>query len=66
MGEEGRIVANIAIIEPTYVRQEITVFVEVEMQSEFGATHDATRRLKCSNATTSPGEVDFISWSLFG
>ncbi len=65
MEEEGTIAANVAIIEPTHVRQEITVFVEVEMQSEFGATHDATKKSfaeapevqQCYYVT---GEVDFI------
>ncbi len=63
--EEGTIAANVAIIEPTHVRQEIIVFVEVEMQSEFGATHDATKKSfaeapevqQCYYVT---GEVDFI------
>ncbi|KAA1183082.1 Lrp/AsnC family transcriptional regulator [Rhizobium tropici] len=65
MEETGTIAANVAIIEPSHVRQEITVFVEVEMHSEFGTTHDATKKSfadapevqQCYYVT---GEVDFI------
>lgn len=65
MEETGTIAANVAIIEPSHVRQEITVFVEVEMHSEFGATHDVTKKSfseapevqQCYYVT---GEVDFI------
>jgi Lrp/AsnC family transcriptional regulator, leucine-responsive regulatory protein len=65
MEETGTIAANVAIIEPSHVRQEITVFVEVEMHSEFGVTHDETKKSfaeapevqQCYYVT---GEVDFI------
>ena len=65
MEEAGTIAANVAIIEPSHVRQEITVFVEVEMHTEFGVTHDATKKSfaeapevqQCYYVT---GEVDFI------
>ncbi|MBB2674556.1 UNVERIFIED_ORG: DNA-binding Lrp family transcriptional regulator [Rhizobium esperanzae] len=65
MEETGTIAANVAVIEPSHVRHEITVFVEVEMHSEFGATHDATKKSfaeapevqQCYYVT---GEVDFI------
>ena len=65
MEETGTIMANVAVVDPSHVRHEITVFVEVEMYSEFGATHDATRNSfaeapevqQCYYVT---GEVDFI------
>ncbi|MGY5811443.1 Lrp/AsnC family transcriptional regulator [Rhizobium sp. LEGMi198b] len=65
MEEMGTIVANVAVVEPSHVRHEITVFVEVEMHNEFAATHDATRKSfaeapevqQCYYVT---GEVDFI------
>ena len=65
MEETGTIIANVAVVEPSHVRHEITVFAEVEMHSEFGTTHDATRSSfaeapevqQCYYVT---GEVDFI------
>lgn len=65
MEETGTIMANIAVLDPSHVRHEITVFVEVEMHSEFGATHDATKKSfaeapeiqQCYYVT---GEVDFV------
>ncbi|WP_137113547.1 Lrp/AsnC family transcriptional regulator [Mesorhizobium sp. GR13] len=65
MEETGTIAANVAIIEPSHVRQEITVFVEVEMHSEFDAAHDESKKSfaeapevqQCYYVT---GEVDFI------
>ena len=65
MEETGTIIANVAVVDPSHVRQEITVFVEVEMHSEFGTTHDETKKSfvdapevqQCYYVT---GEVDFI------
>ncbi|MFK0206960.1 Lrp/AsnC family transcriptional regulator [Agrobacterium sp. NPDC090283] len=65
MEDTGTIIANVAVVEPSHVRHEITVFVEVEMHSEFGTTHDATKKSfaeapevqQCYYVT---GEVDFI------
>jgi len=65
MEETGTIIANVAVVEPSHVRHVITVFVEVEMHSEFAATHDQTKKCfaeapevqQCYYVT---GEVDFI------
>ncbi|MFC5384787.1 Lrp/AsnC family transcriptional regulator [Aquamicrobium segne] len=65
MEETGTIMANVAIVNPSHVHHEITIVVEVEMCSEFGETHDATRNAfadapevqQCYYVT---GEVDFI------
>ncbi|MBY3258805.1 Lrp/AsnC family transcriptional regulator [Rhizobium laguerreae] len=63
--ENGTIIANIAVVSPSHVGQEITVFVEVEMDSEHAVMHDKARRAfqeapevqQCYYVT---GEVDFI------
>lgn len=65
MEDQGTIVANVAIVDPSHVGQEITVFVEVEMHSEFRTTHEETKRSfaqapevqQCYYVT---GDVDFI------
>ncbi|WP_407114269.1 Lrp/AsnC family transcriptional regulator [Bradyrhizobium sp. LMG 9283] len=65
MEATGTIVANVAIVDPSSVRREITVFVEVEMDSELGHMHDQAKRAfseapevqQCYYVT---GEVDFI------
>lgn len=65
MEDTGTIAANVAVINPAHVRQDITVFVEVEMHSETGSNHDAAKATfaqapevqQCYYVT---GEVDFI------
>lgn len=65
MEEAGIICANIAVVEPSQVNHHITVFVEVEMHSESGNTHDDSKKSfadapevqQCYYVT---GEVDFI------
>lgn len=56
---------NVAIVSPAAVHQEITVIVEVEMNSELGALHDAARSAFLSakevqQAYYVTGDVDFI------
>lgn len=63
--DSGVIVANVAIVDPSRVGKAITVFVEVEMNSEFSDMHDQAKRAfndapevqQCYYVT---GEVDFI------
>ena len=63
--DSGVIVANVAVIDPSRVGKAITVFVEVEMNSEFSDMHDQAKRAfndapevqQCYYVT---GEVDFI------
>ncbi|MDA9446098.1 Lrp/AsnC family transcriptional regulator [Bradyrhizobium sp. CCBAU 21360] len=65
MEEDGTIIANIAVINPFSVRQEITLIVEIEMVSELGHLHDQAKRAfneapevqQCYYVT---GEIDFI------
>ncbi|WP_143201864.1 Lrp/AsnC family transcriptional regulator [Bradyrhizobium sp. NAS96.2] len=65
MEENGTIVANVAIVDPSSVRQEITLVVEVEMDSELGHLHDQAKRAftqapeiqQCYYVT---GEIDFV------
>ena len=65
MEEDGVIAANVAVIEPSHVRHEITVFVEIEMTSEHGQMHDEAKQSfaaapevqQCYYVT---GEIDFI------
>src|SRR5262249_7394191 len=44
MEETGTIMANVAVVNPSHVRQEITVFVEVEMHSEHKDMHDQAKK----------------------
>lgn len=63
--ESGVIVANVAVVDPSRVGKAITVFVEVEMNSEISDMHDQAKRAfndapevqQCYYVT---GEVDFI------
>lgn len=65
MEEMGVIAANIAVVDPVKVGHAITLFVEVEMESERAEQFDAARRLfagtpevqQCHYVT---GEADFI------
>jgi len=65
MEEGGTIVGNIAVVNPSHVRHEITVFVEVEMHSEHASMHDRVKKTfgeapevqQCYYVT---GEADFI------
>ncbi|WFU12204.1 Lrp/AsnC family transcriptional regulator (plasmid) [Rhizobium sp. CB3090] len=65
MEETGTIMANVAVVNPSHVRQEITVFVEVEMNNEYQDMHDQAKKAfgeapevqQCYYVT---GEVDFI------
>ncbi|MBB4569370.1 Lrp/AsnC family transcriptional regulator [Rhizobium leucaenae] len=65
MEETGTIMANVAVVNPLHVRQEITVFVEVEMNNEYQDMHDQAKKAfseapevqQCYYVT---GEVDFI------
>jgi Lrp/AsnC family transcriptional regulator, leucine-responsive regulatory protein len=65
MQDAGVIQANVAVVDPTQVGQSITVFVEVEMESERADEVDAAKK----HFTTAPevqqcyyvtGEADFI------
>lgn len=65
MEETGVIQANVAVIDPVAVGHSITLFVEVEMESERAEMFDAARRAfaatpevqQCYYVT---GEADFI------
>ena len=65
MQESGVIQANVAVVEPTKVGQPLTIFVEVEMESEHADLIDAAKReflaasevQQCYYVT---GEADFI------
>jgi Lrp/AsnC family leucine-responsive transcriptional regulator len=65
MEDTGVIVANVAVVDPAKVGKPITIFVEIEMNSEFSDMHDQTKRAfaeapevqQCYYVT---GEVDFI------
>lgn len=65
MEEEGVIQANVAVVDPAKVGQPITIFVEVEMESEHARLIDAAKRQftaapevqQCYYVT---GEADFI------
>lgn len=65
MEDTGVIVANVAVVDPARVGKAITLFVEVEMNSEFSDMHDQAKRAfndapevqQCYYVT---GEVDFI------
>ncbi|MCO5089441.1 Lrp/AsnC family transcriptional regulator [Bosea sp. (in: a-proteobacteria)] len=63
--ENGTILANVAVIDPSRVKREITIFVEVEMANEQRDMHDNAKKIfsetpevqQCYYVT---GEVDFI------
>ena len=65
MEADGTIVANVAVIDPSCVRREITVIVEVEMDSERSQLHDQAKRVfleapevqQCYYVT---GDIDFV------
>lgn len=65
MEDNGTIIANAAVIDPSRVRREITVIVEVEMDSERSHMHDQAKRVfleapevqQCYYVT---GDIDFI------
>lgn len=65
MEGDGTILANVAIIDPSRARQEITVILEIEMDSELGHLHDQAKRVfkeapevqQCYYVT---GEIDFV------
>lgn len=65
MEEAGVIAANVAVIDPASVDRAITLFVEVEMESERAELFDAAKRAfaaapevqQCHYVT---GEADFI------
>lgn len=65
MEETGVIAANVAVVDPAKIGHAITLFVEVEMESERAEMFDAAKRLfaaapevqQCHYVT---GEADFI------
>lgn len=65
MEETGVITANVAIVDPMAVDRSITIFVEVEMESERAELFDAAKRSFASAAEVQQcyyvtGEADFI------
>ena len=65
MEDDGTIIANVAVIDPSRVGRDITIVVEVEMDSERSHLHDQAKRVfqeapevqQCYYVT---GDIDFI------
>jgi Lrp/AsnC family leucine-responsive transcriptional regulator len=65
MQEAGVIQANVAVVDPVKVGQAITIFVEVEMESELAAEIDAAKRAFAGTPEVQQcyyvaGEFDFV------